>query len=206
MANKSKKEQIIQVASGLFNQQGIRATGVDQVVAESKVAKMTLYNHFPSKDALVLDYLKRQDEQWMAWFKSSIDRRGGTPQDRLLAIYDVLGEWFAEPDFTGCAFIKAASEFSDSSHPYHKAAHHYKMELRSYMEAWTAQCEVRQPEALSNMLYLLMEGAITAYMLESDLESAVHARAAAEVLLERFATSQVSGREQLRSQSDFAGL
>ncbi|WP_458120856.1 TetR/AcrR family transcriptional regulator [Paenibacillus sp. Z6-24] len=186
MANKSKKEQIIRVASELFNQQGIRGTGVDQVVAESQVAKMTLYNHFPSKDELVLSYLKRQAEEWMGWFKSSIDNRGGTPQARLLTVYDVLGEWFAEPNFTGCAFIKAASEFSDSSHPYHKASHQYKSYLREYIAELTAQCDFQQPTTVSNTLYLLLEGAITANMLETDRESAMHAREAAEILIQRF--------------------
>ena len=117
MANKSKKEHILKVASDLFNKQGIRATGVDQVVSESNVAKMTLYNHFQSKDDLVLAYLMRQDDEWRTWFEDSVNKQGKKPKDKLLAVFDVLGEWFEEPEFNGCAFIKTASEFTDHSHP-----------------------------------------------------------------------------------------
>ncbi|AET59817.1 TetR/AcrR family transcriptional regulator [Paenibacillus terrae] len=186
MANKSKKEQILRVASDLFNKQGIRATGIDQVVAESQVAKMTLYNHFPSKDELVLAFLKRQDKQWREWFEASVESRNGKPQKRLLAIYDVLGEWFAAPDFTGCAFIKTASEFLDHTHPYYAAAHQYKIYLRDYIATLVAQCGSQQPEALANALYLLVEGAITANMLRTDPQSAVHARETAKILIEQF--------------------
>lgn len=185
MVNKSKKEQILRVASELFNKQGIRATGVDQVVAESKVAKMTLYNHFPSKDELVLSYLKRQDEQWRDWFESSVNRRGGTPQNRLLAVYDVLGEWFVAPDFTGCAFIKTASEFSDDNHPYFVASHQYKVYLRDYIASLVEQCNVKQSQMLASTLYMLVEGAIMTYMLQTEPEAAVHAREAAKILIQQ---------------------
>lgn len=185
MVNKSKKEQILRVASELFNKQGIRATGVDQVVAESQVAKMTLYNHFPSKDELVLSYLKRQDEQWRGWFESSVDRRGGTPQNRLLAVYDVLGEWFVAPDFTGCAFIKTASEFSDSHHPYFVASHQYKVYLRDYIASLVDQCNAKQSQTLASALYLLVEGAISTYMLQTEPEAAINAREAAKILMKQ---------------------
>ncbi len=186
MVNKSKKEQILRVASDLFNKQGIRATGVDQVVAESQVAKMTLYNHFPSKDKLVLAYLERQDEQWRNWFQSSVEKQGDTPRERLLAVYDVLGEWFAAPDFTGCAFIKTASEYLDRSHPYFEATRRYKIVLRDYIQQLVQQSHTKQSEALASALYLLVEGAITTYMLQSDPQAAVHAKEAARVLIEQF--------------------
>lgn len=186
MVNKSKKEQILRVASDLFNKQGIRATGVDQVVAESQVAKMTLYNHFSSKDKLVLAYLERQDEQWRDWFQSSVEQKGNTPQERLLAVYDVLGEWFAAPGFTGCAFIKTASEYLDRSHPYFEATRRYKIILREYIEQLVEQSDYRQQGALASALYLLVEGAITTYMLQSDPKSAMHAREAAAILIQHF--------------------
>ncbi|MCQ4088334.1 TetR/AcrR family transcriptional regulator [Saccharibacillus sp. JS10] len=186
MVNKSKKEQILRVASNLFNKQGIRATGVDQVVAESQVAKMTLYNHFPSKDKLVLAYLERQDEQWRGWFQSSVEQREDTPQKRLLAVYDVLGEWFAAPEFTGCAFIKTASEYLDHSHPYFEATQRYKIILKNYIRELVEQSDFKKPEALASALYLLVEGAITAYMLQSDTESADHAKNAAAILIQNF--------------------
>ncbi|MCM3626187.1 TetR/AcrR family transcriptional regulator [Paenibacillus glycanilyticus] len=186
MANKSKKEHILKIASGLFNKQGIRATGVDQVVSESQIAKMTLYNHFQSKDELVLAYLRGQDEQWRKWFESSVNKQGTNPSEKLLAIYDVLGEWFEDPDFNGCTYIKTASEFLDRSHIYFEAAHHYKMFMREFIASLVEELETSNREALTNRLFLLVEGAITTRMMQTDLESARHARETAEVILEKF--------------------
>ncbi|MDO3412599.1 TetR family transcriptional regulator [Saccharibacillus sp. CPCC 101409] len=191
MANKSKKEHILHVASGLFNKQGIRGTGVDQVVAESKIAKMTLYNHFPSKDDLVLAYLTKQDDEWRSWFEASVDSRAQTPKDKLLAMFDALGEWFGEKEFTGCAFIKAASEFGDPAHPYHGAAHGYKLNLRAYIASLSEDFGPADPGALSDSLYLLVEGAIMAAMLQTAARPALHARRAAEILIAHHAPAAV---------------
>ncbi|MFB5677908.1 TetR/AcrR family transcriptional regulator [Paenibacillus terreus] len=189
MANKSKKEHILKVASDLFNKQGIRATGVDQVVSESNVAKMTLYNHFQSKDDLVLAYLMRQDDEWRTWFEESVNKQGKNPKDKLLAVFDVLGEWFEEPEFNGCAFIKTASEFTDHSHPYYEAAHHYKLFLRHYIASLIDQCNVSDPEALANGLFLLVEGAITTAMLQTDPKPALHAQESARIIIDHFIKS-----------------
>ncbi|AIQ10776.1 TetR/AcrR family transcriptional regulator [Paenibacillus durus] len=184
---KSKKEHILQVASDLFNKQGIRATGVDQVVAESQVAKMTLYNHFPSKEELVLAYLMRQDEQWREWFERSVNKRGATPIEKLLAVFDVLGEWFVEPNFNGCAFIKTASEYAEHSHPYYEAAQQYKTYMRDFLGTLVKEAGAAKPDALTNGLYLLVEGAITIAMLQTDLHAAQHARETAQLLIEHTA-------------------
>jgi AcrR family transcriptional regulator len=183
--NKSKKEHILNIASDLFNKQGIRATGVDQVVAESQIAKMTLYNHYESKDELVLAYLLRQDEKWRTWFSFSVNKLSITPKGKLLAIFDVLGQWFQEPDFNGCAFIKTASEFADHSHPYNEAAQKYKSYLKDFIKDLVHQSNVKNEEDLANGIYLLVEGAITIAMLQSDQSVALHARKIAEVLIER---------------------
>ncbi|QGQ99135.1 TetR/AcrR family transcriptional regulator [Paenibacillus psychroresistens] len=183
--NKSKKEHILNIASGLFNKQGIRATGVDQVVSESHIAKMTLYNHYESKDELVLAYLLRQDEQWRKWFSLSVNELSITPKGKLLAIFDVLGLWFKEPDFNGCAFIKTASEFSDHSHPYNEAAQKYKSYLKDFISDLVHQSNVKSEEDLTNGIYLLVEGAITIAMLQTDLSVALQGRKTAELLIER---------------------
>ncbi|GMK47440.1 TetR family transcriptional regulator [Paenibacillus glycanilyticus] len=186
MANKSKKQHILKIASDLFIKQGIRATGVDQVVSESQIAKMTLYNHFHSKDDLVLAYLTKQDEEWRKWFEDSVNDRGKTPSEKLLIIFDVLEEWFNEPAFNGCAFIKTASEFTDHSHPYYMAARQYKLFMRDYLAFLSEQSHASDPNALTNALYLLVEGAITSAMLKTDPEPALHAKETAKIILERY--------------------
>src|SRR4051795_3881655 len=101
-------------ASELVTQHGVRAVGVDRIVAESGVAKMSLYRHFPSKDELVLSFLQEREERWTRdWLAAEVERRAALPADRMLAIFDVFGEWFQLADFEGCAFINVLLEFDD---------------------------------------------------------------------------------------------
>lgn len=190
MANKSKKEHILTVASDLFNKQGIRATGVDQVVSESNIAKMTLYNHFRSKDELVLAYLMKYDDQWRKRFEDSVNKTAKTPRDKLLAVFDMLGEWFEEPEFNGCVYIKTASEFMDHSHPYYEAARNYKSFMKKYIDSVIHECQSSNPEALSSGLSLLVEGAITSAMLQTDPKPAEHARDTARVIIDYYLQSK----------------
>jgi AcrR family transcriptional regulator len=105
---RAPRERILDAASAAFYRRGIRAVGVDSVIADADVAKATLYRHFPSKDALVQAFLERRDERWRAWFADAVERLAPDPADRPLAAFDALGEWFGSEDFRGCAFINAA--------------------------------------------------------------------------------------------------
>ncbi len=107
----SRRDHLIDTAIRLFNRDGFHATGIDAILAEAGVAKMTLYNHFKSKDDLIVAALEVRDERWMAWFRGDLNRRARTPERRLLLIFELLGEWFGQPDFRGCMFINAASEY-----------------------------------------------------------------------------------------------
>ena len=105
-ATPSARERILLTAHDLFYRDGIRATGIDRVIAESGVAKVTFYRHFPSKNDLVLAFLAHRHVTWMAWFDGALNRHGNTPQ----ALLPTLAEWFAQPSFRGCAFINSLSE------------------------------------------------------------------------------------------------
>lgn len=100
------RERILRAAHDLFYRDGIRATGVDRVIAESGVAKLTFYRHFPSKNDLVLAFLDHRHERWMAWFTAALQRHGG----KASALVPALREWFASPEFRGCAFINSVGE------------------------------------------------------------------------------------------------
>jgi AcrR family transcriptional regulator len=105
------RERILDTAYELFSHNGIRAVGIDRIVAESGVAKMSLYHHFPSKDDLVLAFLELRMERWTrGWLEAEIERRAETPRERLLAVFDVFDEWFHESDFEGCSFILTLME------------------------------------------------------------------------------------------------
>ncbi|MEJ0001390.1 MAG: helix-turn-helix domain-containing protein [Verrucomicrobiota bacterium] len=114
----------------LFRDRGFHATGIDAVLAESGVAKRTLYLHFRSKDELILAALAQRDLEWRDWFRKAIARRAETPEKRLLAIYDALEEWFLRPDFHGCMFINAAAEFPQLSSLIHRECSRHKELVR----------------------------------------------------------------------------
>jgi len=87
------RQQILETASLLFYQKGIQNVGINEVIAQSGVAKRTLYRHFPSKDDLILEVMQHRARQWMSWFKTATADRGNTPKARLLATFDVLQAW-----------------------------------------------------------------------------------------------------------------
>ena len=106
----SARDRIDNAAYELFSRHGVRAVGVDAIVARSGVAKKTLYLHYPSKEKLVLAFLRRREELWTrAWLQEGVERRAGAPAERLLAVFDVFDRWFRRSDFEGCAFVKCCS-------------------------------------------------------------------------------------------------
>src|ERR1700750_3197774 len=102
------RERILRAAHDLFYRDGIRATGIDRVIAESGVAKVTFYRQFPSKDDLILAFLDFRHERWMAWFVAGLARHGGG----LAAIAPALAEWFRSDDYRGCAFLNSVGELA----------------------------------------------------------------------------------------------
>ena len=110
---KSPRDRIIETAMRLFNQSGAHAVGIDRIIAESGVAKRTFYHHFPSKAALLADYFRRKDDIWYARLVRHTAAPSLPPLERLLGLFDGLKEWYAEPDFFGCAFIRGLSDFGN---------------------------------------------------------------------------------------------
>lgn len=110
------RERILQAAHELFYREGLRATGVDRVIATAGVTKVTFYRHFPAKDELIRAFLAYRHERWMDWFEAALARyrAAQSPTDRLRrplqALAAALGEWLREPGFRGCAFINAVAE------------------------------------------------------------------------------------------------
>lgn len=127
------RERILHTAHDLFYADGIRATGIDRVIAESGVTKVTFYRHFPSKDDLVREFLDHRHARWMAWFVDALGRRGA--HDRaggpgaLLLLADVMAEWFADPAFRGCAFINSVAEVGGSVEGAAERAREHKREM-----------------------------------------------------------------------------
>ena len=133
IASLPARERILLTAHDLFYADGIRATGIDRVIAAAGVTKVTFYRHFSSKDDLVREFLDHRHTRWMAWFVDALGRRGAHEHaddaDALLLLADVMAEWFADPVFRGCAFINATAEVGGSVEGALQRAREHKREM-----------------------------------------------------------------------------
>ena len=179
----SKRDQIISVAQKLFYQNGFHATGIDRIIKEAGVSKKTLYNHFKSKDELVLAALRKRDELFRNSLMRKTERLGVTAKERLLSIFDAVGEWLQEKDFAGCMFINASAEYSQANNPSHMVCAEHKRLVREYIRELAVQAEVDNPEELSQQLNLLIEGAIVDAHVSGNKDAANQAKKIASVLL-----------------------
>lgn len=183
--------RLLDAAERLFYRRGVQAVGVDAVVGEAGVATKTLYAHFGSKDGLVEAYLRRRDRRWLDWLRGRVDAAEPGPA-RVLAVFDALHEWFAEPGYNGCAFINVAGELAASPNA-RAIARDHKLALRALLTDVAAGAGAADPAVLAERLMLLVEGAIVTAHVEGDPDAAVRARSAAAALLE-LARVRPSGR------------
>jgi len=178
-----KKDQLVDTALRLFCRSGFRATGIDTILAEAGVAKMTLYNNFGSKEALILAALEKRDEEHIAWLTAETDARAAAPEDGLLALFDALEAWFAGDDFHGCPFLKASGEFDDHDDPVHRAALAHKGRLLGLIRELAEAAGAPDPARTAGAIYMLVEGATVVAQLTGDRTTAARAKQAAEALL-----------------------
>jgi AcrR family transcriptional regulator len=179
----SPRERLIDTAVQLFYRHGYHATGIDRILAESGVAKKTLYTHFRSKDELILAALRRRDERFRNSAMRELAARTDDPAERLVLLFDILDAWFTEPDFSGCMFINAAAEYAPADEPIHAAAAEHKRLFATYLRSQATAAGARDPDELTDQLVLLMEGAITTTHVSGPGRAAARARAVAELLV-----------------------
>jgi AcrR family transcriptional regulator len=175
--------RILNAAARLFYRKGIRAVSVDEVAAEASVTKVTVYKHYRAKDELLAKCLHALDERFFGWFAGEVESRAADPYDRLLAVFDVLDVWFRRRDFRGCAFINAAVELADATHPAHEAVMAHKTRCRRYFRALADEAGIEDPDAISDQWMLLTEGATITALVEGDRDAARRARAGASAIL-----------------------
>ena len=179
------RDRIVDTAYDLFSRHGIRAVGVDRIVAESGVAKMSLYRHFRSKDDLVLTFLQERERRWTNdWLRAEVEQRGTTAAQRMLAIFDVFGEWFLIEDFEGCSFINVLLEFDDRSNRMRQASVEHLGKIRSFLQELATEAGAGDPAALAHQWHILMKGSIVAAG-EGDRVAAQRAQEIGQLLLER---------------------
>jgi AcrR family transcriptional regulator len=180
----SGRERVMRAAYDLFSRQGTRTVGVDAVIGEAGVAKMTLYRNFASKDELILAFLERREALWThGWVRAESQRRGATPAQRLLAIFEIFGEWFAQPDFEGCSFITTLLEVTARDSPVRNASVMHLANIRGYLCELAAEAGVQDPDSFARQWHILMKGSIVAAA-EGDIHAASRARELGMLLLD----------------------
>jgi AcrR family transcriptional regulator len=183
-AGQSARERILGTAYELFSHRGIHDVGVDELVERAGVAKATLYKHFPSKDELVLAFLEQREQIWTyGWVEGEARRRGATPDEQLLAIFDLFDEWFYGDDFEGCSFVNTLLEFRDD-HPVGRASADHLENIRSVVRNLALEAGLRDPDAFALSWHILMKGSIV-QAAEGDRDAAKRAQALGNLLIER---------------------
>jgi AcrR family transcriptional regulator len=170
------RERILETADRLFYLQGIRAVGVDTIAAEIGISKRTLYNHFPSKDALIRAYLARRFVQPRPSDK--------TPAEQILGTFDSLERRFGSRDFRGCPFVNAVAELGAEDAAVKKIAVAFKESRRVWFRDLLERLEVANADDLATQLTLLVDGSIAQDLVRNDPSMARAAKQAARVLLE----------------------
>jgi AcrR family transcriptional regulator len=177
------RQRILETADRLFYREGIRAVGIDRVIAEAGVAKATLYAHFPSKDELIVAALHHREDSVLAFFRAAQERHEKRTKDKVRAFFAALKEWFQSPDFRGCAFINAAVELADPKHPGSKFVREYKQRFREMLDTLVAEAVGEVHSKLTPAVSVLVEGATVTAVIFGTPEAADTARDAALALL-----------------------
>ena len=173
-------------AYDLFSRRGVRAVGIDEVIERAGVAKATLYRHFSSKDELVLAFLERREVRGThGWVEAEARRRGSTPEESLLAIFEIFDEWFQRDDFEGCSFINVLLETGDLEHPVGRASARYLANIRAIIATLAGEAGLRDPEGFARSWHILMKGSIVSAG-EGDRDAAKRARELGRLLIDAY--------------------
>jgi AcrR family transcriptional regulator len=178
-----KRNLLLDTANRLFYRDGYHAVGIDTILTESGLAKMTLYHHFSSKEELIVAALERRGREVTAELKEAIEAAGSSPRKRLLAVFDWHEHWFRRKDFNGCGFIRAVGEYPDIKSQIHQVVIRRKQATRDMLEALLTAMNIASAKTLAGQIQLLLEGAIVTAHTSGDPTVIALARDAALVLI-----------------------
>lgn len=179
----SARERILDTAFRLFYAHGPRGVGVDTIVAESGVAKATLYKHFPRKDDLVLAYLDKVDQAWFSGLRAAARAAGEDPRAQLIGLFDALASACRRDGYHGCAFLNTAAESAAGSAVHARTVEH-KQVVRAWVTELARRANAADPQTLARQLTLLLDGGLAAGVLDADPAIAEVTKTAARCLVE----------------------
>ncbi|CAD6881364.1 Transcriptional regulator, AcrR family [Methylomonas albis] len=189
------RERILLTAHDLFYRDGIRATGIDKVIAESGVTKVTFYRYFPSKNDLIRAFLDYRHEGWMAWFRGALQRNGGRAGGGLMPLVATMAEWFRKPIYRGCAFINTVAELGGVLPDVLDICHQHKQDMVRVISELLPDSPNRQQ--LANAAAVAVDGAIVKAQLEAQEAGEKQSLKSLETLLvalDAFAESTAAGK------------
>src|SRR5262245_932084 len=173
------RQRILETADRLFYQSGIRAVGIDRIIAEAGVAKMSLYKHFPSKDDLILAVLRFREESVLEFFRSAMERHGKKSKNPLRAFFAALKDFFESPGFRGCHFQNGAVELADTSHPGTEFVREHKQRFSEFLRGLVEVAVGKTAARVAPAVNILVEGAIVTAVIQGNPDAADVARDAA---------------------------
>jgi len=184
-----KRKHLVNTAQQLFYQFGLNATGIDYILAESGVAKKTLYNHFRSKEELIVATLKKRDAEFMAMLNESVSRLTNqqTCQPHfkpIMALFDAIAQWVVSDNFNGCMFINASAEYSDPDSAINAICRHHKIQVINYIEELLTESKQKNTSILAKQIAILIDGAIVNAHTCRDTNAPQHAKTVALILLD----------------------
>jgi AcrR family transcriptional regulator len=191
---KSARDRLLDAANRLFYKEGVHTVGIDRILAESGVAKRSLYTNFGSKDALVEAYLTRRHNTTTSRLTEAI-AAVDDPREKILAVFDVQARTFSDPDFNGCAFMNADAE-AEPGDVADRAATEFRSWIHTMFLELATGIGVPQPRQLARQLHALYDGGIIAARSEHDSSIAADTRAAAQALIDTY-----TGRARRQSPS-----
>jgi AcrR family transcriptional regulator len=177
------KDKVFQTAARMFYQHGYRAIGVDTLAADSGIGKMTLYRHYPTKDDLIVAYLKDSNDLFWNNFEQ-ITKDAPTARGKLLAFIESLQEYVMTPACYGCPFLNVATEYPETDYPGHQVALEHKQSVRARFRQLAKEAGAKKPDVLADQIFLLMDGAYMASRMFGAKNPAAHLAEAAQVLID----------------------
>lgn len=184
-----KREKLLECARKLFEAEGFHTTGIDRILEEAGVAKMTLYNNFGSKDMLIVAVLEQSSKEMISRLKTMISELSNDPYEQILGVFDVFSDWFSSTEFCGCMFQAAVAEFPDQDSKPAQAAKAHLERMTTLFEGLCTNAELPNPQKLGQMLAMLASGSLCTARQVRSKQPALHAREIAEILLERACSS-----------------
>lgn len=176
------RDKILATAFRLFYAHGLRAAGIDTIIAESGVAKATFYKYFPAKDELILAYLEKVDGTWTGQLNAAAEAAGPDPAAQLVGLFDALAGACRSDGYRGCAFINAAAESASGTRIHLRTVAH-KEHIRAWIRDLAARAGARDPDQLARSLTLVLDGGLASGVLDADPAAAIAARDTAAQLV-----------------------